>query len=107
MEHSVHEHHSHIHGSGCGHLKIQHGDHFDYLHDGHLHTAHDSHYDECVLEAGDSNPDVCREIACQCDHKDCSHQRIPHGDHFDFLVDGTLHHFHDGHCDNHGPVTIM
>jgi hypothetical protein len=23
----------------------------------------------------------------------------------DYLVDGHLHHPHDGHCDDHGPVT--
>jgi hypothetical protein len=22
----------------------------------------------------------------------------------DYLVDGHLHHAHDGHCDDHGPV---
>jgi hypothetical protein len=29
---------------------------------------------------------------------------VPHGDHTDYLVDGHLHHPHDGHCDDHGPV---
>jgi hypothetical protein len=25
----------------------------------------------------------------------------------DYLVDGHLHHPHNGHCDNHGPVTVL
>ena len=36
----------------------------------------------------------------------CGHEAVPHGDHIDYLVDGHLHHPHDGHCDNHGPVTL-
>lgn len=107
MEHSFHENHLHIHNSDCGHTKIQHGDHFDYLHNGHLHANHDSHYDECVLEVSDTNPNVCKETACQCDHTDCGHEKVPHGDHFDFLVNGRLHHSHQGHCDDHGAVSVM
>jgi hypothetical protein len=29
---------------------------------------------------------------------------VPHGDHVDYLVNGHLHHPHDGHCDDHGPL---
>jgi hypothetical protein len=29
---------------------------------------------------------------------------VPHGDHTDYLVEGHLHHVHDGHCDDHGPL---
>jgi hypothetical protein len=32
---------------------------------------------------------------------------VPHGDHVDYLVDGHLHHPHDEHCDNHGPVRVV
>ena len=38
--------HQHLHGPGCGHLAIEHGDHVDYIHDGHRHAAHGEHYDE-------------------------------------------------------------
>jgi hypothetical protein len=31
---------------------------------------------------------------------------VPHGDHVDYLVDGRLHHPHDSHCDDHGPVAL-
>ncbi|MDR0487842.1 MAG: metal ABC transporter permease [Propionibacteriaceae bacterium] len=43
-EHS--EEHDHVHGPGCGHPTVQHGDHIDYIHDGHLHAPHGEHYDE-------------------------------------------------------------
>jgi hypothetical protein len=65
------------------------------------------------------NPDICAPIACQCGHDGCGHPLVPHGDHYDYLVDGRLHHPHgdhcDGrlhhphgdHCDDHGPVTVV
>jgi hypothetical protein len=31
---------------------------------------------------------------------------VPHGDHVDYLVNGRLHHPHDGHCDDHGPLAL-
>jgi hypothetical protein len=31
----------------------------------------------------------------------CGHQAIVHDDHVDYIVDGHLHHQHDGHCDLH------
>lgn len=107
MLHTTHENHSHVHSDNCGHTQIQHGDHTDFLHDGHLHAAHDSHYDECVLEVSDSNPTECAEAECLCKHDDCGHETVQHGDHFDYLVGGTLHHLHNGHCDNHGAVNVM
>ena len=47
-EHRQHESadHAHVHGEGCGHETVQHGDHVDYVHDGHRHTSHEGHYDE-------------------------------------------------------------
>lgn len=38
--------HEHVHGPGCGHRVVEHGDHIDYVHDGHRHVAHADHYDE-------------------------------------------------------------
>jgi hypothetical protein len=35
----------HVHGPGCGHLAVPHGDHVDYLIDGHLHHPHGDHCD--------------------------------------------------------------
>jgi len=107
MTHTTHENHTHVHDENCGHTQIKHGDHTDFLHDGHLHAIHDSHYDECVLEVSDTNPAECAQTECACAHDDCGHEIVPHGDHFDYLVDGTLHHQHNGHCDNHGAVQVM
>jgi hypothetical protein len=47
-EHEQHESadHAHVHGEGCGHDTVQHGDHVDYVHDGHRHASHEGHYDE-------------------------------------------------------------
>lgn len=39
-------HESHLHGPGCGHLAVTHGDHTDYVHNGHRHAPHGDHYDE-------------------------------------------------------------
>jgi zinc transport system permease protein len=39
-------HAAHVHGPGCGHLAVIHGDHTDYVHDGHRHAVHGDHYDE-------------------------------------------------------------
>ena len=38
--------HPHVHGEGCGHPAVPHGDHLDYVHDGHRHAPHGEHYDE-------------------------------------------------------------
>jgi zinc transporter 1 len=38
-------------------------------------------------------------------HSDsCGHERVFHQDHFDYLVEDSLHHAHDDHCDVHGKV---
>lgn len=44
--HQAAEEHTHTHGDDCGHEKVVHLDHVDYLHDGHRHAAHEGHYDE-------------------------------------------------------------
>ena len=110
---SKHENHPHVHNDTCGHTAIVHNDHIDYLHDGHLHHPHGNHVDEHTLDINDTNPNVCTPDHVCSGHDDnhvhglgCGHEAIPHGDHIDYLVDGHLHHPHDGHCDNHGPVTI-
>jgi DNA-binding transcriptional ArsR family regulator len=44
--HTPHRAHRHVHGEGCGHVAVPHGDHVDYVHDGHRHAAHGDHYDD-------------------------------------------------------------
>ncbi len=36
---------THVHGPGCGHPRVPHGDHVDYLVTGHLHHPHEGHCD--------------------------------------------------------------
>ena len=111
---NIHADHDHQHSPDCGHIAIKHGDHIDYLHDGHLHHMHGDHVDEHVIEISEKNPDHCTpNYQCtghDADHvhgPDCGHEAVPHGDHIDYLVDGRLHHPHNGHCDDHGPVEII
>lgn len=103
--------HEHVHGPGCGHRTIWHGDHADYVHDGHLHRLHDGHVDECVIPVDGLHP-----VACTPDHictghapdhvhgPGCGHEPVPHGDHVDYVVEDHLHHPHRGHCDMHGDL---
>jgi hypothetical protein len=46
-DHTTHDSHEHEHGTGCGHVSVEHEGHIDYLHEGHAHRAHDGHWDEC------------------------------------------------------------
>ncbi|MGX2041715.1 hypothetical protein ACWJKU_16530 [Methylocaldum sp. MU1018] len=108
---NIHDDHPHEHGLNCGHRTIRHENHFDYLHDGHLHHPHEGHIDEHVLPVCAANPDACTG-GHDCAGHDrghvhgpgCGHDAVPHGDHVDYLVNGHLHHPHDGHCDDHGAV---
>jgi hypothetical protein len=105
-----HKDHDHKHGADCGHVAIKHDDHVDYLHDGHLHHAHGDHCDEHAIAVSDANPADCKPTEHADAHAhgpDCGHPAIPHGDHVDYLVDGRLHHTHDGHCDDHGAVEVV
>jgi len=109
-----HQDHAHEHGPDCDHTAIEHDGHVDYLHSGHLHHPGQGQVEEHRLEADDRNP-----VRCTPDHacsghdsahehgSDCGHETVPHGDHVDYLVDGHLHHPHDGHCDEHGPVRVV
>jgi hypothetical protein len=111
MAHETHEHHSHTHGAGCGHIALKHNGHTDYLHDGHLHHVHGDHVDEHVVESNSRNPSECTPNHSCGGHErghvhgpGCGHERVPHADHVDYLVDGHLHHPHGSHCDDHGLV---
>ncbi|HET9647341.1 MAG TPA: metal ABC transporter permease [Microlunatus sp.] len=43
---TVEDDHPHEHGPACGHARVRHGDHDDFLHEGHRHAVHADHYDE-------------------------------------------------------------
>jgi hypothetical protein len=111
--HQTHEPHTHVHGDTCGHAAIKHDDHTDYLHDGHLHYRHEGHVDEHQLSTSAKNPSSCTPgHACgghDKSHKhntQCGHEGVPHEGHVDYVVAGHLHHAHDAHCDDHGPVAM-
>ena len=38
--------HSHHHGLDCGHARVLHGDHYDYVVEGHRHYVHEGHCDD-------------------------------------------------------------
>ncbi len=108
-----HAGHDHAHGPGCGHNTIEHDGHDDYLHDGHLHHLHGDHVDEHRIAVGGENPGACTPSHDCSGHETshahgdgCGHDAVAHGDHTDYVVAGHLHHAHDGHCDDHGPVKV-
>lgn len=111
-QHQTHGDHPHRHGQDCGHTAVRHEGHVDYLHNGHLHHPHDGHVDEHVIAVSDRNPDRCtkgEDTECDEGHvhgSDCGHEPVPHGNHTDYLVDGRLHHQHEEHCDDHGPLEL-
>jgi len=110
MDHD-HKNHPHQHGPGCGHPAVVHGDHVDYLHNGHLHHVDGAKVEEHALDITPKNPSDCE--APSLHHPPhthgpaCGHEAVPHGDHTDYVVNGRLHHPHDGHCDDHGPVVVL
>ena len=70
------------------------------------HPAADGVEDHAIAVDG-RNPDGCTTPEEACGHQhgpDCGHPAVPHGGHTDYLVDGRLHHPHEGHCDDHGPL---
>lgn len=109
----THDNHDHKHGNDCGHQAIVHQDHIDYLHDGCLHHPSASGMEEHSLDVNSSNPTDCTPgHACDLHEQGhmhgegCGHPMVPHGDHFDYLVEGHLHHQHGDHCDDHGEVQM-
>jgi len=63
--------------------------------------------------SGDSQSvagDSCLKIP-RCElgpaHRIQGHQLFAHEDHWDFIVDGRLHHVHDTHCDDHGLLDLI
>ncbi len=110
----THDDHDHQHGTACGHTAVKHGDHVDYLHDGHLHHPAGGTVEEHALPVDGTNPAACTpghdcgaHPTSHVHGPGCGHEPVPHDDHTDYLVAGHLHHPHAGHCDNHGPVSVV
>lgn len=109
MAHTIAEVDAHHHHSlACGHTKLLHGDHVDYLENGHLHHPHEDHFDEAVIPVSANNPDGESPVVEGELHDEyCGHEQVPHGDHIDYLVNGRLLHVHGDHVDDHGPVDVV
>ncbi|GAA2512394.1 hypothetical protein GCM10023100_06510 [Actinocorallia cavernae] len=95
-EHRTHDDHTHVHGGGCGHVAVPHGDHTDYVHDGHLHKVHDDHIDECASTGHNTHEGHDHQHG-----ENCGHVAVPHEDHVDYVHDGHRHAAHEGHWDDH------
>jgi hypothetical protein len=101
----------HRHGPGCGHTAVAHEGHTDYLQDGHLQHQQGDRVEDHVIGVSAANPDRQTDAAGghAADHAHgptCGHEAVPHGDHSDYLVDGTLHHQRGNHCDDHGVLGL-
>jgi hypothetical protein len=99
VEHKSHE--SHKHGENCGHAAIKHNDHVDYMHDGHFHnTTSAGKVVEHKVRVAASKDHVKAPAENGHTHGvNCGHERIEHGEHSDYVVDGNVHHVHGDHCD--------
>lgn len=100
----IHTDHPHVHDAQCGHIRVRHEGHTDYLYEGHLHFAQEAGgYEEHVIAESLLNPTGCTPVSCPGDHQ--RQEAVPHADHTDYLVAGHLHHPHGDHCDDHGPLS--
>ena len=99
VEHKSHE--AHKHGENCGHAAIKHSGHVDHMHDGHFHsTAANGKVVEHKVRVAASKDHVKASAENGHTHGvNCGHERIEHGDHSDYVVDGNVHHVHGDHCD--------
>ena len=34
-------------------------------------------------------------------------KKVPHLDHYDYIVGNRLHHIHNDHCDDHGEIKLL
>ena len=103
---------THQHSPHCGHTAVVHQNHIDYLVDGRLeHVGEGGSITHHVIEVSELNPEECAPLNdCELEEHvhgpGCGHELVPHGDHMDYLVNGVLHHPHEDHCDDHGPVEV-
>jgi hypothetical protein len=71
-----------------------------------MHSQHGDHVDEHVLSVSATNPAQCTGTQCAGDHQSQGEERIPHGDHMDYIHEGRLHSRHGDHCDDHGALSV-
>ena len=95
-----HHHDDHTHGPDCGHSRIAHGDHFDYLVSGNASTCC-AHLDMNALRSFLSFFFFPFFLACLLSSFPCFFVTCCF---ISLQVGNELHHYHDGHCDAHGSV---
>ncbi|RYE82223.1 MAG: hypothetical protein EOO65_05785 [Methanosarcinales archaeon] len=83
-----HHHHGHQHFDGCGHPLVRHADHIDFL-----------------VRAGERCPTPTSVCTCMFRVYACVETSFLFL--VDLQVDDRLHHVHDGHCDDHGQLTLL
>jgi hypothetical protein len=95
-----------------GRTGLRHHGHVDYLYQDRLVHLEAGREVDHVIEVTERNPDRCdpahraEAMPGHVHGPDCGHERVPHGDHLDYLVMGRLQHPHGDHVDDHGPVTL-
>jgi hypothetical protein len=97
--------------AGSKGIAVEHHGHVDFLKDGRLRHFEGNQMVEHVIEVDQEHPDRCTHGAGghpknHVHGPNCGHQAVPHGDHIDYLVEGHLHHPHEGHCDDHGVLKM-
>lgn len=102
---------------------------YDYSHYSSFAEAREKYGSkEAILLASISDKDTCTTYNCNCGpnnrcacknckcaetkelrhfHSGNCHERVFHVDHYDFLVDGVLHHQADEHCFYHGRIDVF
>jgi hypothetical protein len=98
--------HKHVHGKDCGHKRVVHNGHSDYIHDGEYHRAHEDHVD---FHGATNKGRELSSTSHEHKHKNhahmhgdkCGHKKVKHDDHWDYLHDGHYHH----KSKEHGVVT--
>lgn len=64
-------------------------------------------FDDAALEAIHAIERGCEyDVRAPDVGHDRGHDAVPRGDHLDHLVVGRLHHPHEDHCDDHGPLAL-
>ncbi len=101
-QHQFASHKNHVHGKSCRHTKIEHDDHVDYVHGNEFHKEMNN--GEYAIHG--MSQDLGRKFAStehtHKHHKNCGHERVKHGMHWDYIHDGNYHWPHKNHVDQHG-----
>ena len=85
-------------------LLIEHDDHYGYIYKNKL-KCYDHKNDEFLEHNLDHTVSKCKKICNNHSHK--GYEKVPHLDHYDYIVGNRLHHIHNDHCDDHGEIKLL